>query len=210
MGPAGRGNYTSPSLSCSINTHDDFAQQKARLAVLHCGLFYWHIRRYSRDAWYEPVSVFLATLTLWAYSSYALRFPPPGQEDIMDNMDGLRSGTNIHQGGADMGTPGVSLFKDQPRPICIQLDRPNDDEIAQLFVMSGRPSAMRAYITGVGDIYSPQGAVNILREGRRILGGVSSAWGHNKEYASLLEVLEQTTIQNQLEGTGTPFHDTYI
>lgn len=48
--------------------HDQF---RARLAVVHAGALFWHIRRYSRGAFYEPPALFLASLTLWAYGTYA-------------------------------------------------------------------------------------------------------------------------------------------
>lgn len=83
----------------------------------------------------------------------------------------------------------------QLEPAFIRLDRPNDDETIQLFVRSGRPSVMQAHITGVGDIYSPQGPVQILREGRRILASVSSVWGRNQEYTSILDALERVGME---------------
>jgi hypothetical protein len=87
----------------------------------------------------------------------------------------------------------TSDFDDDGEPTFIRLDRPNDDEMVQLFVRSGRPSAMRAHITGVGDICSPQGPVKVLREGRKILESVSSAWGRTQDYISLLEAVEMAT-----------------
>ncbi|KAH8658274.1 hypothetical protein BX600DRAFT_64425 [Xylariales sp. PMI_506] len=224
-------------------------EHKARLAVLHCGCFYWHIRRYSRDAFYEPISVFLATLTLWAYSSYASRAPLPSQNsqqqgqgrphlanDSMD--DGIRSGSVTRHATPDpvstrLGTTGTIQYNgptnstttaaavyaghlhnsivggastnadaedDNDRePTFIRLDRPNDDEMVQLFVRSGRPSVMRAYITGVGNICASPGAPGrILREGRKILGStISSAWGRSREYTSILEAVERAACMNR-------------
>jgi hypothetical protein len=46
-------------------------QHKARLAMIHAGVLFWHVRRFSTDAFYEPSSVLLATLALWAYGSFA-------------------------------------------------------------------------------------------------------------------------------------------
>jgi len=48
-------------------------QHKARLAMIHAGVLFWHVRRFSADAFYEPSSVFLATLALWAYGTFAAR-----------------------------------------------------------------------------------------------------------------------------------------
>ncbi|KAK9771624.1 hypothetical protein SCAR479_11695 [Seiridium cardinale] len=168
-------------------------EQNARSAVLHCGLSFWHIRRHSRDAFYEPISVFLATLTMWAYSTYASRLPLLSQEKSVQHLDGMRSGSVTRQ-----GSPDPRLSTSEHEPTFIRLDRPCDDELSQLFIRSGRPSAMRAHISGVGDIYSPQGPSNILREGRKILANVSSAWGRTQEYASILEALERSNIESTI------------
>lgn len=155
-------------------------QYKARLAVLHCGCLFWHMRRYSCRAFYEPISVYLATLTLWAYSSYT-----------------SRTTVTKHQFGADSDDdptePTSPTSNNQPIPTFIHLDRPNDDEMVQYFVLSGTPSTMRANITGVGDMYGPKGPIRILKEGRKILASVSMAWGRTKEYVDVLESLERAT-----------------
>ncbi|CBX90987.1 hypothetical protein LEMA_P060210.1 [Plenodomus lingam JN3] len=155
-------------------------QYKARLAVLHCGCLFWHIRRYSCQAFYEPISVYLATLTLWAYCSYTSRTA------ITNHRDGSMSD--------DESTENTFLASNaQPIPTFIHLDRPNDDEMVQSFVLSGIPSNMRANITGVGDMYAAKGPMKILKEGRRILASVSMAWGRTKEFVDILESLERAT-----------------
>jgi hypothetical protein len=45
-------------------------QHKARLAMVHAGSVFWHVRRYSSNSFYEPVAVYLASLVLWTYGSY--------------------------------------------------------------------------------------------------------------------------------------------
>ena len=45
-------------------------QHKARLAVIHAGSVFWHVRRYSSNSFFEPVAVYLASLVLWTYGSY--------------------------------------------------------------------------------------------------------------------------------------------
>ncbi|KAH8204431.1 hypothetical protein TruAng_001347 [Truncatella angustata] len=192
-------------------------EHKARLAVLHCGCFYWHIRRYSRDAFYEPLSVYLVTLTLWAYSSYSSRVSQQdgghvGSADHVnfiqqdsDDRDHRKSVTAMHRQA--LKQPGE--VSDDPRcivsvedddnhePTFIRLDRPNDDEMVQLFVRKGRPSVMTAHIAGVGNICSSQGPLKILREGRKILSAVSSAWGRSREQISILEALEKAMSGRQ-------------
>ncbi|KAL5361467.1 hypothetical protein BJX96DRAFT_165918 [Aspergillus floccosus] len=65
--------------------HDQF---RARLAVVHAGALFWHIRRYSIGAFYEPLALFLASLTLWAYGSYAAHITGHnGQFASADNGD---------------------------------------------------------------------------------------------------------------------------
>ncbi|ETN45637.1 uncharacterized protein HMPREF1541_09469 [Cyphellophora europaea CBS 101466] len=45
-------------------------QHKARLAMVHAGSVFWHVRRYSSMSFYEPLAVYLASLVLWTYGSY--------------------------------------------------------------------------------------------------------------------------------------------
>lgn len=49
---------------------------KARLAVIHAGVTLWHIRRYSIDGFYEAPAVALATLMLWAFSTFSIKQRP--------------------------------------------------------------------------------------------------------------------------------------
>ncbi|TPX12711.1 uncharacterized protein E0L32_000888 [Thyridium curvatum] len=141
-------------------------EHKARLAALHCGCFFWHVRRYSCNAFYEPTSVFLATLVLWAYSSYASRAPLPSRTSNSE-----------------------SSAEDPPDPTFIHLDRPCDDEMVQLFVRSGRPSVIRAYVAGVGDIYDAKGPLGILQEGRKLLVSMSTAWGRTTDANARIRLL---------------------
>ncbi|PWY84945.1 hypothetical protein BO70DRAFT_313320 [Aspergillus heteromorphus CBS 117.55] len=82
-------------------------QYKARLAVLHAGATLWHIRECSSRAFHEPMALFLATLTLWAYA--AAVSPPMPDADISEAKG----------------------------PMLIHLDRPCEDELVQLFVRAG-------------------------------------------------------------------------
>lgn len=172
-------------------------QCKARLAVLHSGCLFWHIRRYSCRAFYEPMAVFLATLTIWAYSSYASRTAGNSQDSPNRTGDNAREdpATRSPRSGnfyePDAAHSPLGDEETEPAPTFIHLDRPNDDEMVQAFVRFGTATAMRANITGVGDIYSSKGPARILKEGRKILATVSTAWGRTDRFASVLEVLEQ-------------------
>ncbi|KIH87282.1 hypothetical protein SPBR_04603 [Sporothrix brasiliensis 5110] len=149
-------------------------EHKARLAVLHCGCLFWHVRRYSTNAWYEPVAVYMAALALWAYSSYARQGVRPSDGDDGDDQDDRPD------------NPGDNLSDDDQFPSFIHLDRPNDDEMVMLFVRSGRPSVMRAYISGIGDIGAPPAPVRILQEGAKVLAKVSMAWGRTDRFLYVL------------------------
>ncbi|TXC06529.1 hypothetical protein FocTR4_00010733 [Fusarium oxysporum f. sp. cubense] len=152
----------------------EWAQQdgsKARLAALHCGCFFWHVRRYAKMTFYEPPCVFWATLTLWAYSVFCSKSRRPGGGE-------MRSGSVTRQISPDRS--------DDENPTFIRLDRPNDDEMVQLFVRTG---VLKAYISGVGDIYSASAPKRILKEGKRVLESVALAWGRNREYLELLQAL---------------------
>ncbi|KAF4963478.1 hypothetical protein FSARC_8527 [Fusarium sarcochroum] len=95
----------------------------------------------------------------------------------------MRSGSVTRQASPDH--LNAALFDDD-NPTFIRLDRPNDDEMVQLFVRTG---VLKAYISGVGDIYASTAPPKILQEGRRILESVSLAWGRSREYLDLLQAL---------------------
>jgi hypothetical protein len=125
-------------------------------------------------AFYEPPCVFWAILTLWAYSVYSSKSRRPSGEE--------RSGSVTRHASPDHG----KAYSDDDSPTFIRLDRPNDDEMVQLFVRAG---VLKAYISGVGDIYASEAPARILKEGRKILESVSLAWGRSREYLDLLNAL---------------------
>lgn len=84
-------------------------QHKARLAIIHAGTTLWHVRRYSTNAFHEPMAAFDATLTLWAYGY----------------CHGQMAQYTAHA-------------ESRSDPSFIHLDRPCDDELVQLFVREGR------------------------------------------------------------------------
>ncbi|KAE8310705.1 fungal-specific transcription factor domain-containing protein [Aspergillus transmontanensis] len=134
-------------------------QYKARLAVIHAGASLWHVRRYSTDAFHEPVAVFLAILTLWAYGMcHSQVFP-----DIK------------FRGGPDENLPSEPTF--------FHIDRPCDDELVQIFVRGGQ--GMKGNVTGVGDICAPEGPKRILQVGCETLAGLTS-WGISKRFIAIL------------------------
>lgn len=149
-------------------------QHKARLAMIHGGVLFWHVRRYSSDAFYEPSSVFLATIALWAYATFAPRTPPYRSPRSQDDAF---SPSNDEEDDAEASF----LF-----PTSMQLDRPADDELVQLFVKRG--ASMRANITRVGNLCSAKGPVRVLIEGRNLLAGLKM-WGEGRKGVERLGAL---------------------
>jgi hypothetical protein len=140
-------------------------QYKARLAMIHAGVLFWHVRRYSTDAFYEPQSVFLAALALWAYGTFA-RHTFTARESHSPHVE---------------DDDAESLF-----PTSMQLDRPADDELVQLFVKRG--VSMRANLTGVGNLCSAKGPRRVLVEGRGLIEGLTR-WGCAREAVETLTLL---------------------
>jgi hypothetical protein len=140
---------------------------KARLAMIHAGVLFWHVRRYSADGFYESSSVFLATLALWAYGTFSKTTP-----------------VQNHREESPSSGPDAEI----PFPTSIQLDRPADDELVQLFVKRG--ASMRAKILGVGDVCGPKGPERILIAGRKLLLDLK-CWGISRQYVATLRHLER-------------------
>ena len=172
-------------------------------------------------AFYEPVSVFLATLALWAYGYYTPKVMAQMRNEVEDRSRSTSVSREVSLGRqatsvspdqnsslSEGNAPGSarerrtagsrqSTYTSDPDPTFIRLDRPCDDEMVQLFVRSGRPQRMKAYITGVGDLCSPEGPARVLREGRKILGTVSLAWGRTRQYHDILEALEEAMVSRR-------------
>lgn len=161
-------------------------QHKARLAMIHAGVLFWHVRRYSSDAFHEPSSVLLATLALWAYGTFAPH--TPAKKPAINNTASPSSAPQ----DSDQDTEATSLF-----PTSIQLDRPADDELVQLFVKRGQ--SMRANITGVGNLCSAKGPLRVLNEGQNLLKGLK-IWGESKRGIERLRKLSEVCMQEREGG----------
>lgn len=147
-------------------TDDQF---KARLAMVHCGVLFWHIRRYSVDAFYEPINVFLATLVVWAYGSFC----PPQQLSISPRASENDRSRDDAEWSSDV----------DDIPSSIRLDRPTDDELVQIFIKTGR--SMSATINGVGNITARTGPYRMLREGCKLLNTLDK-WPIRRQYLQTL------------------------
>lgn len=158
-------------------------QYKARLAAIHAGVVFWHVRRYSTDAFYEAPAVALAALTLWAFGVFA-------KQQVSDN--------GILQN--ETATTAVSTSSNHPQSssgpnedgMCeiILLDRPTDDELVQHFIKHG--NRMQAHISGVGDLYNPNSPAMVLRQACKMLDELEQCWGVARSWNELLRSLSDT------------------
>lgn len=145
-------------------------QYKARLSIVHAGAALGHVRQHSANAFHEPVAVFLAVLTLWAYGSCHSQASEESSPHILGSRaESLRESRSIH------------------------LDRPSDDELVQHFVCEGH--LMRGSIAGVGDICAAEGPGRILRVGCETLSELS-AWGISKRLIAILARLADMESQH--------------
>ena len=140
---------------------------KARLAIIHAGAVLWHVRRHSLDSFYEPSAVFTATLCLWAYASVF------ATSDV--NQLGLPPAMDLHE-------------EEEPMPELLQLDRPCDDELVQLFISNA--DRIKGYVAGVGYLCSPEGPAKVLGVGCRILR-FGRNWDLDAGYMRILRSVQE-------------------
>lgn len=156
-------------------------EHKARLAMIHAGVVFWHVRRYSANAFYEPHAVFLASLALWAYATFC------GSSASDPHTRGEGTVTALPQ-SPEYAEDETSL------PTSINLDRPADDELVQTFIRRGRK--MLAMMSGVGDVCGAEGPSRVLGEGVKLLGTLGnwecSRWG--MEMLRRLRAVERETV----------------
>jgi hypothetical protein len=195
----------------SILTWAGKDRYKARLAVIHAGAVFWHIRRYSSDSLIQPFALFLATLALWAFGSASNKMMPGLQgvpsseaesqspnanardktwpENDAENCE--TPSTSDTSGGASTSTvPSQNYPHSRARrmPNQMQLDRPMDDELVQYFIQFG--GEMRLYLEGVEDLCSDQGPSEILQEAVAILRERPTIWTISESYATYLDAID--------------------
>ncbi|KAI5304785.1 hypothetical protein KEM56_005931 [Ascosphaera pollenicola] len=163
-------------------TEDQF---KARLAMVHAGVGFWHARRYSTGAFYEATNMFLTTLAVWAYSSYINHPKKCGGEAGLED-----EGTDLSECSDD----------DSTVPTFIQLDRPTDDELVQFYVRRG--SDMTALISGIGNIHGPEAPIRTLKEGRKMLLQMAN-WGICTRFIWVLSRLIDDSEETRGQGPTT-------
>jgi hypothetical protein len=163
-------------------------QYKARLAIIHAGVAFWHIRRHSTDAFYEAPAIALSALTLWAFGTFA-KPTPTGNRPANLNVTQTALASDVAQSpGSDRPTGRSSNTEPSVCEI-ILLDRPTDDELVQHFIKHG--GDMQAHISGIGDLYNPGSPGLVLQQGCRLLKENAKCWGVAREWQHLLERLEE-------------------
>lgn len=183
------GNSSSPASSEKILSKKQLIQKwaiqhqyKARLAIIHAGVTFWHVRRYTIDAFYEGPAVALAALVLWAFGTFtskkALGSRSASAAPNSEQRNQLQQQQQPPQEDSDQSEEAMCAI--------ILLDRPTDDELVQQFIRNGH--SMQAHLTGVGDLYSPKGPERALSQGCRLLSSLR-CWGVGASWLTLLQDL---------------------
>jgi hypothetical protein len=163
---------------------------KARLAVIHAGALFWHIRRYSRRGFLEPFAIYTATLTIWAYS-ISVQFAKQREE--------LQAAPSPETEQPTTSERDEELYLELN---IIYIDRPCDDEMVQLYLRHG--DKMSAHMARVGVITETSAPSHIVREGIRLLeNGIADrqdrsemgTWEVDGVYVEVLATLAQTMEQ---------------
>lgn len=145
---------------------------KARLSLVHAGALFWYTRRFSSRGLLEPFGVYAATLAIWAYSTYMHHTGREGTRTSAGSVDQPQFDSSVQQYEPSYSTkrPQNDEGDVDSQPTVIQLDRPCDDEIVQLYVRLD--SEMSARMAGVGIIGQPSSPLRILKQGIRLLDGL--------------------------------------
>lgn len=163
--------------------------------MIHAGVLFWHVRRFSANAFYEPAGVALATLALWAFS-FANEVTKQNETRQRYPADQAQTQAQARNQDQEIIRADDSSSTEEDMLTCniILIDRPTDDELVQRFVRKGH--TMMANMDGVGDLYGPQGAVLVLQQGRRILQ--SLRWGDRKRWINLFARLQQVVQRKRI------------
>ncbi|KAH7227671.1 hypothetical protein BKA60DRAFT_125159 [Fusarium oxysporum] len=178
-------------------------QYKARLSIIHAGALLWHVRRYSSNDFIEPHAIYLATLSIWAYSV----FNAPRTESQQEHGDAVSRSVPASGDRESQGSVGnnEAESEEEPDPTFIHLDRPCDDEMVQVYIRLGHK--MAGHMQRVGNICSPNAPPKILREGIRMLSherAKNKEWGIETSYVKgLTSLLHGTTAQENERASGT-------
>lgn len=142
-------------------------QHKARLAVLHAGATFWHVRHADTSSFTQPLAIFLAAIVLWVYGCH-------------EYFDGLRR----QQCDVDLPTSSRSQESNIEQPDSMHVDRPFDDELAQFFIRTGQ---VQLYMHRVGKVCSIDGPSRVLCETKSLLLRRERIWGVSRHYIACLQ-----------------------
>ncbi|KAI5275491.1 hypothetical protein E4T47_01587 [Aureobasidium subglaciale] len=137
---------------------------KSRLAIVHAGAMFWYIRHHGTGNVLEPTSLFMASIILWAYGSFVPLLQATSDDDH----------PAVPRADAD----------EEYDPTMIQIDRPCDDELIQIFIRRG--NSMQPHMLAVGNICQPGGALGVLKVGAKLIKNRCAAWPISKAYENLL------------------------
>ncbi|KAK4889650.1 hypothetical protein LTR27_011542 [Elasticomyces elasticus] len=151
---------------------------KARLAAIHAGVLFWHVRRHSIDAFYEAPALALSALVLWAFGTFAASVNSAQPVRIPNQLPDA-----THRPPSD--------DEDEKSCSIILLDRPTDDELVQQFIRAGHK--MQAHISGIGDLYSAKGPSRVLSHASRLLASLDS-WNSAKIWLDILGPLSEAPL----------------
>ncbi|KAM0550216.1 hypothetical protein ACHAPJ_009064 [Fusarium lateritium] len=161
---------------------------KMRLAVIHAGGIFWHIRRYSVQSFYEPAALFLAALVIWSFC-LRTKFLSPLPTDPHLQPEGSLVLPHIRPGDDD-----ESLDTEEPPEILrVHIDRVLDDELVQTLVLEKDPVEM--YMSRIGNLDMAQAPAKVLSEAARLLQLRCSVWPVSKFYYNWLTSLADPTPQ---------------
>ncbi|PPJ60098.1 hypothetical protein CBER1_03105 [Cercospora berteroae] len=165
-------------------------QYKARLAAIHAGVVFWHVRRYTIDAFHEAPAVGLAALVLWAFGTFSSRSKslPSGSGTQQPTANGHHQPQQSEHQLAGENEAEHSSSDDATCEI-ILIDRPTDDELVQTFIRNGHN--MQAHLTGVGDLYAARGPERVLAQACKLLASLR-CWGVNAAWLQLLQGVVDT------------------
>ncbi|KAK6377395.1 hypothetical protein LTR64_000776 [Lithohypha guttulata] len=156
-------------LKCAIQRWATNDHHKARLAAIHAGMTFWHIRRYSLNAHYEVIAVLTATLCLWALSTFSTTVTP-----------------TVH-------SPSETESSHQPsRYSIISIDSPVNSDLVKQFVKQGQ--TMHAKMSGVENLWTANGSHQVLIEGRKLLTSLNAWSGQTERAVALIDGLMAASI----------------
>lgn len=163
-------------------------QYKARLAAIHAGVTFWHIRRHGVDGFYEPPALGLAALVLWTFSMFAERKTRHAQitSALQESIGSVMSSSGSGSRDETNSVTGVKQSEDSETGEVILLDRPTDDELVQQFIRDG--ASMTPFMSNVGEVFAPRAPPRILDKGIELLRG-QRCWGGAAEWIQLLQSL---------------------